>query len=65
MNDIQIFLIGLGKVIWNFKFQLLYLIFGLAFLGRCERNEKKRMEEAVERDKLRRAHHEEHIAGRN
>ncbi len=63
MNDLQIYLLALEKVILNFWPVLIITTAMLIRLWRWERLEKKRMEKAIKRDKLKRIYHQEH-AGR-
>ena len=54
MNDLQIYLLALEKVILNFWPVLIITTAMLIRLWRWERLEKKRMEKAIKRDKLKR-----------
>lgn len=57
MNDLQIYLSALEKVTLNFWPVVIYILATLIYLGRRERLEKKRMEKAIKRDKLKRVHY--------
>ena len=57
MNDLQIYLLALEKVILNFWPVLIITTAMLIRLWRWERLEKKRMEKAIKRDKLKRVHY--------
>jgi uncharacterized membrane protein YciS (DUF1049 family) len=65
MTDLQIFLAGLLKIIWNFKFPLFYFIVGLAVIGRREKLEKERAEKAIKRLNTQRMYYQKHSLDRH
>ena len=62
MNSVTLGLIKFIKSIWPV---LVYIFIGLILIGRWEKNEQKRMEEASERDKLKRIHNQKYISSRH
>lgn len=56
MTDTEIVLKGMLQVLYNFRFAVAFAVIGLSILGRWERNEKKRVEAIIERQKARRAY---------
>lgn len=53
---------ALIKIAINHWYAILYLIIGLAVLGRWESNEKKRLEKIAKRQKARRVYSQKHIS---
>lgn len=61
MNFVTMGLIKFAKSIWPV---LIYMVVGLFILRRKEKDEQKRMEETIKRDKLKRVCNQKHISSR-
>lgn len=65
MTDLQIYLAMIAKVSKSLLPVLVYIIVGLAVLGRREKLEKERLAKIIERDKLKRINNKKCIVSRD